>query len=358
MRAPQLVNRRFISAVTLLLAFPAVGEGQSRDIETLFYMRNNEPAFESFRRNMDKISIVGPQVYSVEGDGVVWGEIDPRILALAKEHGVKVMPLIHNPGFDQETIHELLHEEKARRRSIDMMVELAQRHGYWGWQFDFENFHITDRDAMTQYYREAAEALHANGFTISIAVVPSLGTAGRSSFHRYMEANWRGTFDLKAMAEVSDFISYMTYAQHGGPTTPGPVAGLPWMRATLDYAISQGVPVEKISLGIPTFSGYWFPTYANGLARVQGHEVHWDRATGLIAQNDADSRLTWIEEQGVYYTWWENSGTFEWVFLENKRTFETKLGLLDEYPGLRGISVWVLSAEDPRIWEVLRSVSR
>ena len=115
-----------------------------------------------------------------------------------------------------------------------MMVELAQRHGYWGWQFDFENFHITDRDAMTQYYREAADALHANGFTISIAVVPTLGTAGRSPFHRYMEANWRGTFDLRAIAGVSDFISYMTYAQHGGPTTPGPIAGLPWMRATLE----------------------------------------------------------------------------------------------------------------------------
>lgn len=66
--------------------------------------------------------------------------------------------------------------------------------------------------------------------------------------------------------------------------------------------------------------------------------------------------MTWLEEQGVYYTWWENSGTFEWVFLENARTFETKLGLLDEYPGLRGISVWVLSAEDPGTWDTLRPV--
>ena len=352
------IHRASLLALTVLCASPPAAHAQSRDVETLFYMRNNEPAFESFRNNIDKVSIVGPQVYSVEGDGVVWGEVDPRVLALAQEHGVKVMPLIHNPGFNQETIHDLLHDPEARRRSIDMMVELADRHGYWGWQFDFENFHITDRDAMTVYYREAAEALHANGFTISIAVVPSLGIAGRSPFHRYMEANWRGTFDLEAIAEVSDFISYMTYAQHGGPTTPGPIAGLPWMRATLDYAISQGVPQEKISLGIPTFSGYWFPTYANGLARVQGHEAHWDRATALIAQNDAGSRLAWIEEQGVYYTWWENSGTFEWVFLENARTFETKLGLLDEYPGLRGISVWVLSAEDPETWETLRPVRR
>ena len=221
------VLKQLLLAAAFALCYPAVAQTQSREIETLFYMRNNEPAFESFRANIAKISIVGPQVYSVEGDGVVWGQVDPRVLTLAKEHGVKVMPLIHNPGFNQETIHELLHDEEARRRSIAMMVELAERHGFWGWQFDFENFHITDRDAMTQYYSETAEALHTAGFTISIAVVPSLGTAGRSPFHRYMEANWRGTFDLKAMAEVSDFISYMTYAQHGGPTTPGPIAGLP-----------------------------------------------------------------------------------------------------------------------------------
>jgi hypothetical protein len=46
---------------------------QERRNETLFYMRNNEAAYESFRRNIEKLSIIGPQVYAVEGDGVVWG---------------------------------------------------------------------------------------------------------------------------------------------------------------------------------------------------------------------------------------------------------------------------------------------
>ncbi len=334
---------------------PSAGLAQAPAMETVFYLRNNEAAIESFRQNIKKVSVVAPQVYSVEGDGVVWGEVDPRVLDLARRHNVSVLPLIHNPGFNQETIHELLASPTARRRSIDMMIELAQRHGYWGWQFDFENFHISQRDAMTAYYREAAAALHEQGLVISIAVVPTLGTAGPSPFHRYMEANWRGAFDLKALAEVSDFISYMTYAQHGGPTPPGPVAGLPWMRATLEHALRMGVPPEKISLGLPTYSGHWYAGYdpPNG-ARVRGDEVSFDRATALLLQ--ATQHPAWLADQGVSYAWWEHGGTFEWLFLENRQSFAAKLSLLAQYPRLRGISVWVLGAEDPAVWELLAPV--
>jgi spore germination protein YaaH len=42
----------------------------------------------------------------------------------------------------------------------------------------------------------------------------------------------------------------MTYAQHTGGTTPGPVAGYPWVLACLRYVLALGVPPEKISLGL------------------------------------------------------------------------------------------------------------
>jgi spore germination protein YaaH len=64
----------------------------------------------------------------------------------------------------------------------------------------------------------------------------------------------------------------MTYAQHGGPTAPGPIAGLPWMKEMLDYAQSM----------------------------------------------------------------------------------TAKLELYNAYPGLRGVSIWVLGAEDPAVWNVMQ----
>ena len=50
---------------------------------------------------------------------------------------------------------------------------------------------------------------------------------------------------------------------------------------------------------------------------------------------------------------WSNEGIYEWLFLEDARSLEEKLNLFEEYEGLRGISAWVMGAEDPEIWDVL-----
>jgi spore germination protein YaaH len=322
-------------------------------VERLFYMTGSDGSFESFREHIDQISVVGPQVFRVDSSGAVSGGVAARVLDLASEHDVKVMPLIVNPGFDKDIIQALLNDAEARARAVRSMVQLAEQHGYWGWQFDFENIRESDRDSLTRFYREAADALHDKGFVISIAVVPSDGPpADPNRFQQYMHSYWRGSFDIRALAEIGDFISLMTYAQHGSVTPPGPIAGLPWMRDMLEYALSQGVPREKLSLGIPAYSGYWYADWSEERgAGVRGAEIHYDRAVELLQQNGATRR--WLPEQGSSFAFWANGGTFEWVFLEDRRAFESKLGLFDAYPGLRGISVWVLGAEDPRIWEVL-----
>ena len=67
----------------------------------------------------------------------------------------------------------------------------------------------------------------------------------------------------------------------------------------------------------------------------------------------ADRELEWLPEIGAQFTFWSNEGIYEWLFLEDARTLDAKLDLFEEYPGLRGISAWVLGAEDPAIWGVL-----
>ena len=66
----------------------------------------------------------------------------------------------------------------------------------------------------------------------------------------------------------------MTYAQHTGGSTAGPVAGFPWMKASLEFVLSLGVPPSKISLGIPAYSDYWYSAYdpATG-SRMRGNDI-------------------------------------------------------------------------------------
>ncbi|MDX1396599.1 MAG: glycosyl hydrolase family 18 protein [Gemmatimonadota bacterium] len=325
--------------------------GQEREV--LFYMGGSgERALETLRAHADRISIVSPQAFRTDSLGDVEGGVHPEVMAVAAEHGIDVIPLIVNPGFDQPLMHALLANPAARRRTIDSFVRLAREHGFRGWQFDYENFHVDDRDAFTAYYRETADAFREAGLSLSVAVVPTDGSPGTTSFQQYMQDNWRNGFDVAALAEIGDFVSLMTYAQHGGPTAPGPVAGLPWVRRMLDYALAQGVPASKISLGIPTYSATWRPVHDEGAgARVRGFEIPHERARELLDASGATP--IWLPEIGVAYAFWSNEGIYEWLFLEDARSLEAKLDLLDEYEGLRGISAWVLGAEDPEIWEVL-----
>src|SRR5438105_3391892 len=154
-----------------LLALPA----HAQSAERLFYYTDHEASWASFLKHVDQITVVGPQTYSVDSLGILYGDIDRKLLEVAKQHGVKVMPLFVNEGFNQPQLRKLLADTAAQSRATRAMVELCKRHGFWGWQFDVENLSIQDRDRFTAWYVDAARQLHAAGFAISIAVVPRAG---------------------------------------------------------------------------------------------------------------------------------------------------------------------------------------
>lgn len=348
--------RRLITGLVLLALGGALAPapGAAQDLERLFYYVDEETSFESFREHVDRIDIVAPSAYSVDEDGVVWGQVDPRVVRLAREHDVAVMPLVLNPGFDQEMLGELLASDRARRRAVESMVELCRRHGHDGIQFDFENLHMNDREAFTRFFREAAGALHDAGFRISVAVVHRPDDLpGPTRYHGWLFENWRAGYDLEALAGAADFISVMSYSQHTRRTPPGPQAGLPWVRNVAEYFLRH-VPPEKLSLGIPLSSQHWYTSQEDGIepekARSYSEGVSHRRATALARRNGA--RLRWSEEHAVPYAFYERGGTWEWIFLEDARSFAAKVDLAREL-GLRGFSAWVLGPEDPEIWERL-----
>ncbi|HEX2190101.1 MAG TPA: glycosyl hydrolase family 18 protein [Longimicrobiaceae bacterium] len=343
---------RALVALVLILPAPAAAQ---RAPERLFYYTDNEDGWQSLLRNVDQVSVVAPGGYAVSEHGTVWGEVDPRVVRLGRERGVPVMPLVVNPGFDQEMLHRFLASDEARARAVASLVELCRRHGHWGIQVDFENLALADRDAFTRFYRELGRALHAAGFRLSAAVVHRPDElAGPTAYHRWLFENWRAGYDLKAIGEIGDFVSIMSYNQHTRRTPPGPQHGMPWITRVLEHFLEH-VPARKLSLGIITGGMHWYTSQedriAPEMARSYSAVVSWPRAMALVERNGA--RLVWDEEQQASYARFERGGTWEWVFVEDARSFEARLGLVDRH-GLRGFSVWVLGPEDPGIWEVLR----
>lgn len=342
------------SILVRALALLVVGAGRARaqGLESLWYVRGEE-SIQAFLAHADQISIVAPQVFGMDSTGAIRGSVDPRVVATARARGVKLIPLVMNPGFDQPSIHKVLNDPVARGTALHSLAELCRVNRFDGIQFDFENFHRSDRDAFTAFTRAAVDSVHRAGCSLSAAVVPRFSDdPGPGSYDRWMYDNWRGGFDYKALADTLDFISYMTYAQHAGGSSPGPVAGYPWMLACLEYVLAQGVPPGKISLGLAGYSDWWYSAWdeQNG-ARVRGSDIAYLRGQELLA--GAGISAVWDSVQRAPYARWEAHGVFQHLWLEDVRAFMAKR-LLALQRGLRGYSVWLLGAEDPAVWAALR----
>jgi spore germination protein len=340
----------FVLALILPLRAP-----HAQALERLFYYVDKEDSYQSLLKNIDQITILGPQVYTVDSLGIVFGELDPRVLALAKAHHVKVMPLVVNESFNQPALRRLLADTAARGRATRTLTDLCHQNAYWGIQFDIENVNIQDRDLLSAWYRETASALHRVNCTLSIAVVHRTDEgAGPTAYHRFLQDSWRAGYDLAALAAAGDFISLMTYSQNTRRTPPGPVASLEWMRANIDYFLKY-VPREKLSLGIPTYGDHWYAREDRTIperARSWSETVGWTWGSGIAERHGAS--IQWDSVAHVPFAYFSNGGIYEWVFLENARSFRDKMDLARSYK-LRGFSVWVLGPEDPAIWEYLKA---
>jgi spore germination protein YaaH len=336
-----LVLFLFVSAVTCV-AQP----------KALFYMTDSPNSVKSFIEHADKIDILVPAWYGVDGNGLMWGGPNPQVLEVARQHHVPVMPIVATTV--QAELHKLFATAEARNAFVESLLRECKRNGYSGFQIDFENVLWTDRDLLSNLVAETATALHKAGLQLTIATVPNgPGGPGDSRYSHWLYANWRGAYDLKALAQTVDLICLMTYDQNTRWTAPGPVAGYPWTAQQLEYALSW-VPKEKLSLGIPVYGYHWFAgdpgkeEKPNPTAEYVGHEEVEEYLAAYHPHPEWDSfdRTAWF----YFY----KDDTREWVFYTDKRGFEERLNLVRDR-NLQGFCSWVLGTEDPEIWTVLPS---
>ncbi|MCA6487818.1 MAG: hypothetical protein IM534_08160, partial [Chitinophagaceae bacterium] len=117
------------------------------------------------------------------------------------------------------------------------------------------------------------------------------------------------------------------------------------------FLLGEGIPAEKISMGVPNYSVRWFPDYTEERGGFSnGQQIPYKTVQHYLAKNNAT--VQWDEKGKCHYAVWDNDGVNEYMYIEDARSFKEKLRLLQQYK-LRGISVWVLGKEDPAFWNVL-----
>lgn len=349
----------FVVAIMVLLALPV----RADQPKSLFYMTRDPKSVRSFLAHADKIDLLVPAWYSVDSDGLVSGGPNPIVLETARQHHVPIMPIVANGGFSQEDFHKLLMNREAHEVMSGRLRAACKENGYIGFQLDFENVHWTDRSPLSEMVARLAAEFHSAKLQLTIATVPNApGAPGESGFSNWIYENWRGAYDLAALAQSVDLICLMTYDQHTRWTTPGPVAGWVWTTANLDYAL-KFVPKEKLSLGIPLYGYHWFagtPSKAPPQAGFPPTDKP-NPSAEYIATNDAvdvakayGGRIEWDALDRTAWFFFYRDDLREWIFFTDARTFRERYALVKDR-GLQGFCSWVLGEEDPAIWDLLPS---
>jgi spore germination protein YaaH len=349
----------FVVAMMILFALP----GRADQPKSLFYMTRDPKSVRSFLAHADKIDLLVPAWYSVDSDGLVSGGPNPLVLEAARQHHVPVMPIVANGGFSQDDLHKLLMNREAYEIMSGMLRAACKESGYVGFQLDFENVHWTDRNSLSEMVAALAAEFHAARLQLTIATVPNApGAPGESGFSNWIYENWRGAYDLAALAHSVDLICLMTYDQHTRWTSPGPVAGWVWTTGNLDYAL-KFVPKEKLSLGIPLYGYHWFAgTPAKAPPQPGFPPTDKPNPSGdYISAGDAldlakayGGRIEWDALDRSAWFFFYRDDLREWIFFTDARTFRERYALVKDR-GLQGFCSWVLGEEDPAIWDLLPS---
>jgi spore germination protein YaaH len=323
----------------------------------LFYLTGSSEGIQSFLAHASKIDILVPTWYQVDENGLVSGGPNATVLAAAKAKGVPVMPIL--AMFNKKGFHTLAGNPDALSRMNSALLREAKLHGYSGFQFDFENVDYLDRDNLSAVTANTAHQLHTAGLQLTIATVPNApGYPGQGGFSKWIFTDWRGAYDLAALAKSVDLICLMTYDQNTRWTMPGPVAGWGWTVDNLDYALKV-VPKEKLSLGIPLYGYHW---YTNAPTTDKDGTEHPNVTADYISTPDVlrlaadyNGKPQWDAEDHNAFLFFYRDQLREWIFYTDKRTFQDRYELVKERD-LQGFCSWVLGTEDPEIWNLLPDV--
>jgi spore germination protein YaaH len=294
---------------------------------------------------MPGLDIVSPTWFSLVGRD---GEIESRASALyiewAHRNGYQVWVLFANTMNDIDMTSEFLNNSQSRENAIRTLLAYTAMLDVDGVNLDFENVYLKDRDALTQFVRELAPMLREQGLTFSVDVNIPDGSD-----------TWSRCYDTPAIADAADYVNLMAYDQFGASSREsGSVSQLSWVEANLKKLIERdGVPPEKILLGIPFYTRIWEMERANA---ARGDPPKSSSAVGMrTAINgifDNDATVEWDASSGQFFCSYKKEGKNYHVWLEDPHSANLRSSLAHKY-ALAGVSAWSRNFAIPEIWDVL-----
>lgn len=303
-----------------------------------YYIDGSLPALKADAATVDQLPT---DTFVITKAGGIDGNAPKQALAVARAHGMQTFATVSNYGatdFSPSLVHTFLHSPAAVKAFIANAQKLLTASGYTGINIDFEAIPAGDRAVYTDFCTALYKAMHASGHLVALSI-PAMQRDDPSD-------DWAGAYHLSVLGPVTDIVQFMTYDQHGPWGAPGPVSGLNWVTASIDYAIGV-VPASKVSLGLPAYGYDW------NLTGGTGHSVDWKAIPGLLARTGATPQWD-AKSSSPYFRYTATNGAKHVVWYENARSITAKSKLVLSRH-LAGVSVWVLGSDDADYWKAIHA---
>lgn len=294
---------------------------------------DQERSFNSLSASNHKLNFISPVWYSLEPDGrikLIEGMDLEQLKIKAKDQGVSLLPTVFN-SFDPKRVSLIINNQTQKQVAIDNLVKIAEDNQYLGWDLDFEELKLADKDAFSEFVKDLAKNLHQKGLLLSVSVHTQKG--GLSDRESARAQDW------VVLGKEADYIRIMAYDFHNIGTAPGPITPIDDLKAVLKKAVSE-ISSEKIILGLPLYGYNWIQGGQNTVTDYQTMKEDSKKLNfNLTRDNDSRSLTAKYKDNNVNNT----------VFVEDATSTVYKIELARKM-GVYQFIFWRLGGEDPSLW--------
>ena len=251
---------------------------------------------------------------------------------------------------EQES-YDLLSHTSRRDTLITQLIAEALRVGVDGINVDFEKITEKCGEHYIEFIRELSVKCRQNGLVLSV--------------DNYVPKSYNTQYDRKEQGIVADYVVIMGYDEYfAGSLKAGPVSSYNYVKEGIEETLKE-VPADKIISGIPFFTRLWKETPKTAEQRsgekgteaadysmnVESEAYGMDTAQSLVTQAGAET--SWDKDNGCNYASWETGGAKYEIWLEDEKSIEPKLKLIQKYK-LAGSAEWALGQENTDIWNLIQ----
>ena len=321
--------------------------GPAKPLAIGFYVTWDESSRESLADHIDQLDVVSPQwVTLTTADGNLAFTSDPQaraIIASAK-HPPPILPGIvnFNPKdhvWNGPLAEALLRNPKARAAMIASLVGNAQKRGYAGYVFDFEDLTPAAQKAYPSFIAQARAALKPLGRDVWVTTPFA-----------------DDSFPVKALQDASDAVVLMAYDQHWGGGEPGPAAAQDWFETTIAKRMETLDPAKTV-LALGDYGYDW--RLPGPKAKTDGDKACSPPGTILFNEatqkaHDAEVQVEMDENSlNPTFGYQDDGGCKHVVWFLDAPTLFNQIKVADGFRPM-GYALWRMGGEDGLDYQVLR----